>query len=199
MSRKAQKAWSRVFRRGKEDEKTSEVEAINSNDTSILPSTAPAASVEGQNPAQALVPNTSVSSVETAEDEADGRGLFTFVEKDRDESGIVDIVAIHGLNGHYSKTWSTSSVKGGRINWLKDMLPQRIPNARIMSFGYNANVQFSKSTADISDFVEGLLSDLVSCRTSQQEKTRPLIFICHSLGGIVFKQVSLFVYALPTH
>ncbi|RBR10932.1 hypothetical protein FVER53590_01623 [Fusarium verticillioides] len=104
MSRKAQKAWSWVFRRGKEDEKTSEVKAINSNDTSILPSTAPTASVEGQNPTQALVPNASVSSVETAEDEADCRGLFTFVPKDRDEPGIVDIVAIHGLNGHYSKT-----------------------------------------------------------------------------------------------
>ncbi|KAM0228216.1 hypothetical protein ACHAPO_010864, partial [Fusarium lateritium] len=106
---------------------------------------------------------------EGKEDGADCRGLFTFVEKGRDESGIVDIVAIHGLNGHYYKTWSTSSTNGSRLNWLEDMLPERIPNARIMSYGYNANVQFSKSTAGIGDFVEGLLSDLI-------------------LGGIVFKQ-----------
>ncbi|GKU22800.1 unnamed protein product [Fusarium langsethiae] len=204
MPRGFRKAWSKVFKRGEEDGKKSEVEPTNSNNPGILASKAqedgsdirvPSASAQysssvtdGQEPAQALVSNPPRSSVETVEDEADCRGLFTLIHKGRDESDIVDIVAIHGLNGHYSKTWSTRSAKGGKINWLKDMLPERIPNARIMSFGYNANVQFSKSTTGISDFVEGLLADLMSCRTSHQEKTRPIIFICHSLGGIVFKQ-----------
>ncbi|CEI63236.1 unnamed protein product [Fusarium venenatum] len=197
-------SFSKVVRGGKEDKNAFKVETTTTNNASIITvdargdrnsdkATADLAEAlspvtGGQEPAQASVSNTSLSSVETVEDEADCWGLFTFIEKGRDESGIVDIVAIHGLNGHYYKTWSTSSTKGSRINWLKDMLPERIPNARIMSFGYNTNVQFSKSTAGISDFVEGLLSDLMSCRTSHQEKTRPIIFICHSLGGIVFKQ-----------
>ncbi|KAK2599136.1 hypothetical protein QQS21_005397 [Conoideocrella luteorostrata] len=122
------------------------------------------------------------------EEEDDSHGLFTFVDKSRQESDIVDIVALHGLNGHYRKTWTTTGAAGKNVNWLKDMLPQHIPNARIMSFGYDSSVQFSKSTSGINEFAEGLLADLMTCRNSNKEKERPLIFICHSLGGIVFKQ-----------
>lgn len=44
------------------------------------------------------------------------------------------IVAIHGLNGHREKTWSSN----GHI-WLRDFLPARIPKARIITWGYDAN------------------------------------------------------------
>ncbi|PMD49675.1 uncharacterized protein K444DRAFT_513499, partial [Hyaloscypha bicolor E] len=51
--------------------------------------------------------------------------------------GIVDIVALHGLSGHYRQTW-TSTVTGA--NWLEHegFLPNQIPNARIMSYGHNS-------------------------------------------------------------
>ncbi|KAH7140282.1 hypothetical protein B0J13DRAFT_477392 [Dactylonectria estremocensis] len=120
--------------------------------------------------------------------ENDKHGMFTLIDKHPEELGLVDIVALHGLNGHYRKTWSTTGTSGAKVNWLKTMLPQHVPKARIMSFGYDSAVQFSKSTADIGDFAEALLADLVACRKSKVEKRRPIIFICHSLGGIVFKQ-----------
>lgn len=119
-------------------------------------------------------------------------GMFILEDKPSQQTKIVDIVAIHGLNGHYQNTWTTTTASGERINWLKDLLPKQIPSARIMSYGYNSAVQFSKSVADIGTFAEQLLNDLISWRNSPAEKLRPIIFICHSLGGIVFKQVKIF-------
>ncbi|KAJ6002935.1 hypothetical protein N7451_005482 [Penicillium sp. IBT 35674x] len=116
-------------------------------------------------------------------------GMHVLKDKPSDANGIVDIVALHGLNGHPTKTW-TVHVKETSVNWLKDMLPTAIENARIMSYGYDSSVQFSKSTADIGTFAEGLLAELISRRMEEKEKGRPIIFICHSLGGIVFKQIT---------
>ncbi|KAL2127011.1 hypothetical protein VTI74DRAFT_11480 [Chaetomium olivicolor] len=45
----------------------------------------------------------------------------------------LDIVAIRGLNGHRENTWALN----GRV-WLRDFLPEHIPNVRIMTWGYDA-------------------------------------------------------------
>lgn len=116
-------------------------------------------------------------------------GLHTLVVKDREGIDIVDIVAIHGLNGHYENTWTTKRGDGTPVNWLRDLLPKKIRNARIMSFSYNSRVQLSKSASDIYVFADQLLEQLLAARNSPREKARPIVFICHSLGGIVFKQV----------
>lgn len=77
--------------------------------------------------------------------------------------------------------------------WLRDFLPQQIPHARIMSFGYDSVLLFSKSTSDVATFAEQLLESLLSMRMNVPEM-RPIIFICHSLGGIVVKKVSSLLY-----
>lgn len=115
-------------------------------------------------------------------------GMKVLVDKPPENAQLVDIIAIHGLNGHYSKTW-TAVTATGEVNWLRDFLPEQIPNARVLAYSYNSAVQFSKSMSGIDTFAEQLLEDLMSWRVTQVEKDRPIIFICHSLGGIVFKQV----------
>ncbi len=115
-------------------------------------------------------------------------GMFIFQNKPSDESKVVDIVAVHGLNGHYQKTW-TQATSQGEVNWLQDLLPQQVPSARIMSYSYNSAVILSKAAAGIKTFAEQLLEDLIAWRITPCEQNRPIIFICHSLGGIVFKQV----------
>lgn len=128
-------------------------------------------------------------------------GMFILSDKAEEATGVVDIIAIHGLNGHYKKTWTAVSSSGKECNWLQDLLPTQLPNARIMSYGYNSAVQFSKSTAGIGEFADQLLEDILSYRNSEAEKGRPVIFICHSLGGIVFKKVNFlkFLQKLQTH
>ena len=54
------------------------------------------------------------------------------------------------------KTWQYDT---GSL-WLRDFLPADIPNARIMSFGYNSTVAFRKSVAKIEDKALELLNHL---------------------------------------
>jgi hypothetical protein len=116
-------------------------------------------------------------------------GMFILEDKPSDMEKAVDVVAIHGLNGHYLNSWTTTNAARQKVVWLRDLLPKQLPDARIMSYGYNSAVQFSKNVSGIATFAEQLLEDLRSWRSTQAEQDRPIVFICHSLGGIVVKQV----------
>jgi hypothetical protein len=71
--------------------------------------------------------------------------------------------------------------------WLRDFLPKKTPNARILLFGYNSNAALATSAAGVQDQAEVLFSRLV--RERKSAPNRPLIFICHSLGGLIVKRV----------
>lgn len=115
-------------------------------------------------------------------------GLKVLIDQPADRQGSVDIVALHGLNGHRDLTWTDRETG---LNWLsnENCLPEEIPNARILTFGYNSKTYFSRAKSDIQDFASELLVAINTRRLSHVEKRRPLIFLCHSLGGLVFKQV----------
>ncbi|KAH8645771.1 ankyrin repeat-containing domain protein, partial [Xylariales sp. PMI_506] len=98
---------------------------------------------------------------------------------------LCSIVAIHGLGGTAMKTWTDSN----KHLWLRDSLPDYIPNVRIMTYGYDSSVFFSTSQMAIHDFARDLFERLEYLRQDVLEEKRPLIFICHSLGGVVFKEL----------
>jgi hypothetical protein len=58
-------------------------------------------------------------------------------------------------------TWSNQETKAF---WLRDYLPLDISGARILNFGYNADVAFGNSTADILDHAKSLLGSLIDQR-----------------------------------
>jgi hypothetical protein len=84
------------------------------------------------------------------------------------------IVAIHGLNGHRKETWTAEN----KVNWLLDanMLPASIPNARIMSWGYDANTHSTDglSAMYLYDHGQNLVSDLSLYRRGDNVR-KPLI------------------------
>ncbi|RPB07239.1 hypothetical protein P167DRAFT_496072, partial [Morchella conica CCBAS932] len=100
---------------------------------------------------------------------------------------IIDIVAIHGLNGHRERSWTADN----GVNWLKDLLPEKSPNARIFSYGYDSRTHGPVSEQHLHDHGVALVSDLSLVRRSTQTEGRPIIFIAHSLGGIICKSVGL--------
>ena len=76
------------------------------------------------------------------------------------------------------------------VFWPQDLLPQVFPQARILTWGYNVQLKHmltSTSKESIFQHAGVLLSDLALLRTSSADKQKNLIFIAHSLGGIVVK------------
>ncbi|PYI08746.1 hypothetical protein BO78DRAFT_440283 [Aspergillus sclerotiicarbonarius CBS 121057] len=49
----------------------------------------------------------------------------------------IDIVAIHGLDGHAFNSWQAEK---SPVMWLRDLLPEAIPKARIITYGYPAKL-----------------------------------------------------------
>lgn len=117
-------------------------------------------------------------------------GLFEL--SDKQSSKTVDVVAIHGLQGHAYKTWEHEN---GSL-WLRDFLPAGVPFARIFTFGYESTVAFSNSVAKLEDKALDLLNRLSAERKSDgaAKDGRPIVFICHSLGGIILKKALILAH-----
>ncbi|KXH54055.1 ankyrin repeat protein [Colletotrichum salicis] len=130
------------------------------------------------------IKNQTSKSLDIAAQKTD-YGLHTLIDKDPEAAECIDIVAVHGLNGHYLNTWRDED---SGHNWLEKFIPFIVTVSRVMSFWYNSTLQFSKSTSDILVFSDQLLESLEAKRSSIEEQGRPIIFICHSLGGLVFKR-----------
>lgn len=110
-------------------------------------------------------------------------------EADPSDSSILDVVAVHGLGGHWEATWR----KGDTV-WLRDLLPTQLLeqvgcNVRVLSYGYKASVFFSNSSINVRNAANTLLQRLYHARESDAEKKRNLVFVAHSVGGIIVKQV----------
>jgi hypothetical protein len=73
--------------------------------------------------------------------------------------------------------------------WLRDFVPKQWPNARVMSFGYDSAFALSRSILDIDDSAIDLINRLDGERQSESAKKWPIIFVAHSLGGVVVKRV----------
>ncbi|KAI9723208.1 MAG: hypothetical protein M1812_001090 [Candelaria pacifica] len=110
------------------------------------------------------------------------------------------LIAVHGLSGSWEKTWESESVDeaGRRKLWLRDFLPNQIPGARVMSYGYSAQVGRTTSIEGVEGFASGLLQWLSNERDDLQF-TRPVIFICHSLGGIAVEKAGYFDAMIIAH
>ncbi|PVF91312.1 hypothetical protein CPB86DRAFT_820593, partial [Serendipita vermifera] len=112
------------------------------------------------------------------------RDELGFKELAPGQDPVVDIVAIHGLDGHRERSWTAAN---GTM-WLRDLLPLDIPNARILTYGYDSDTRrFTyTSTQSIFHHAETFVADLTQVRSANPE--RPIIFLAHSLGGIILKK-----------
>ncbi|KFZ00971.1 hypothetical protein V501_10314 [Pseudogymnoascus sp. VKM F-4519 (FW-2642)] len=151
-------------------------------------------------------------------------GLTTLYEP---EDALIDIVFIHGFNGHPERTWTYKRAdadppnhpndpelperpsKFRKLNpfskdqertscapketyWPQDLLPHTVKKARVLTFGYDTTVHHrfgqTRSRNTIYDFAWEFLNCLSDARQSDGQSRRPLLFVAHSLGGIITKE-----------
>ncbi|KAF2205149.1 hypothetical protein GQ43DRAFT_453291 [Delitschia confertaspora ATCC 74209] len=87
---------------------------------------------------------------------------------------FVDVVFIHGLTGNREKTWT-----------------HHFPNARIMTLGYDADVVHFwtiASSNQLDDHGKSLVYRYALLDQREEVGQRPIIFIAHSLGGLVCEE-----------
>lgn len=96
------------------------------------------------------------------------------------------MILIHGLNGDCVGTWTHERTG---VCWPRDLLPKVAPSARVLSFAYNADIYGNTSIAGIRGNANAVLARLQDKR--QDDYNTPIIFVAHSLGGIILKQVSI--------
>jgi len=77
----------------------------------------------------------------------------------------VDIVFIHGLTGNAHRTWSD---KESGKHWPRDLLSHNLAGARIMTFGYDADVASFFGRAAL-DSIAGYANDLLGCLAGRRD------------------------------
>ncbi|KAK2020925.1 hypothetical protein LX32DRAFT_605626 [Colletotrichum zoysiae] len=113
------------------------------------------------------------------------------------------IIAVHGLNPRSKKdadhawdTWRTPSGPAGRL-WLRDDLPQHIPNSRIFLYQYNATAVYGRDRATFVDKANELLEGI---RVEREDaESRPILFLGHSMGGLLIKQALINAHNNPNY
>jgi hypothetical protein len=97
-----------------------------------------------------------------------------------------DCVAISGLASHPFGSWQPHD-QDKTFMWIRDAIPTSLPTVRTVIYGYGSKLLDSKSFQSISDIARTLILHL---KTGGWHLTssKPLVFLAHSLGGIVLKE-----------
>ncbi|KAL6406794.1 Protein SERAC1 [Ilyonectria robusta] len=106
------------------------------------------------------------------------------------EDRKVDVIAVSGLGGY---AFGSFKEKGGDYMWLRDSLPYdltlqdtNIPMARTMIYGYESKVSESTNMQNLEDLATAFHTSLLAL--ASKPTMRPIIFVAHSLGGLIIKQ-----------
>lgn len=97
---------------------------------------------------------------------------------------IHSCIAISGLGAHAFGSWKA---RNSSYMWLRDALPRDLPEARILTYGYDTRLAKSCNFQTLRAIASSFRASLKNV-TSNMSQRRPLIFIAHSLGGLVLKR-----------
>ncbi|KIW25442.1 uncharacterized protein PV07_08615 [Cladophialophora immunda] len=131
------------------------------------------------------------------------------------ENPKFEIVAVHGLGAHPVHTWcstsnsaqkesgnmassepaqvtfdapakSVNTCNNGHVHLLRDLLQPKFPEARILSFAHNSDWFVNAPVKTAQEIGDKLLEQLAEAR--KDNLRIPIIFVCHSFGGIIVKK-----------
>jgi len=78
---------------------------------------------------------------------------------------------------------------GPLVYWPRDLLPDDCPRSRVLVYGYDSKVTKYIKAASNKNTVFSHGKDLLFTLSRARQLDRPLIFIAHSLGGVVVKEM----------
>ena len=88
-----------------------------------------------------------------------------------------------------------------KVYWPRHLLPETLPTARVLTYGYDSKIGHALGTPisqnTVYDIASDLLKSLEANRRSQP--SRPLVFVAHSLGGIIGKEALRQAHGCETH
>ncbi|XP_008795143.1 uncharacterized protein LOC103710976 isoform X2 [Phoenix dactylifera] len=117
---------------------------------------------------------------------------------------LLDVVFVHGLRGGPFKSWriadnkSSTTSKSGLVEnidqeagkqgtcWPREWLAADFPDARLFTVRYKTNLtQWSGASLPLQEVSSMLLRKLIGAGIGN----RPVVFVTHSMGGLVVKQM----------
>ncbi|CAH0046161.1 unnamed protein product [Clonostachys solani] len=97
-----------------------------------------------------------------------------------------DCIAISGLSSHAFGSWQPRGPDKSFM-WIRDEIPRCIPGVRTIVYGYDSNLINTTSFQTIKDIARCFVHQLDPGGWNL-ESAKPLVFLAHSLGGLVLKQ-----------
>lgn len=103
------------------------------------------------------------------------------------EDGALDVVFVHGLRGSMDQTWANSKAaepEGGL--WPKWMVAD-VGGISAYTVGYPASWFYRPDEQELNLYARA--NEILEVLASYSVGTRPMVFIAHSLGGLLVKQI----------
>ncbi|MGR9108626.1 MAG: esterase/lipase family protein [Gammaproteobacteria bacterium] len=95
----------------------------------------------------------------------------------------IDLIFVHGLDGDARSTWQR---KDRPETFWPGWIGEKFPGIGVWSLDYDANsIAWRGDSMPLYDRANNVLN----CFEQEGIAQRPIAFICHSLGGLLIKQV----------
>ncbi|MCE7886902.1 MAG: hypothetical protein DYH13_05280 [Alphaproteobacteria bacterium PRO2] len=103
------------------------------------------------------------------------------------DNSKLDIIFVHGLTGDPKGTWTVSHGKKQEDVFWPEWICEKFPEVSIYTLGYPSSIfeKWAKKEMDIFERAENALEYMAS----QNIGNKPIVFVCHSLGGVLVKQI----------